>query len=236
MSEARIARFPGRVGLLDVAAALPEQYPYLLDSAATGPLGSCSLLLRRGDERPLVLERPGLLNGPGEGPGFLDRLDRWYRDRGTNWQASSGVPFSGGWFVYLGYELAVEIEPVLDLPSACDGLPTAFAQRCTGAVIEFHDHGGRILLAAESENVLHRMQEELSAVPARQRADTPPIQDIVAEPAAEFESRIGRIHHYLRSGDVFQVNVSRGWKGSFDRAVNPLDVYRNLREHNPAPF
>ena len=39
------------------------------------------------------------------------------------------IPFCGGWFVYLGYELAKEIEPTLHTPSSPFKLPTAFASK-----------------------------------------------------------------------------------------------------------
>ena len=45
---------------------------------------------------------------------FLDALDNaWQRERVTT--ANCELPFHGGWFVYLGYELAAQIEPSLQL-------------------------------------------------------------------------------------------------------------------------
>jgi anthranilate synthase component 1 len=40
----------------------------------------------------------------------------------------------------------------------------------------------------------------------------------------------------LRSGDVFQVNISRDWTGLFAQSPLATSVYRCLRRHNPAPF
>ena len=48
------------------------------------------------------------------------------------------LPFHSGWFVYLGYELAGEIENRLRLPVAADQMPVALASRCPAALI--HDH------------------------------------------------------------------------------------------------
>ena len=45
-----------------------------------------------------------------------------------------------------------------------------------------------------------------------------------------------RILDYLAAGDVFQVNLSRGWRRDFDRALDPAALYARLRDANPAPF
>jgi anthranilate synthase component 1 len=50
------------------------------------------------------------------------------------------------------------------------------------------------------------------------------------------ERAIQRIHEYRAAGDVFQVNISRGWSGSFSASPNPVSLYRSLRQSNPAPF
>jgi anthranilate synthase component 1 len=41
---------------------------------------------------------------------------------------------------------------------------------------------------------------------------------------------------YLRAGDVFQVNLSRGWSAQFDSPPDACALYRQLRRANPAPF
>src|SRR5687768_18339864 len=87
----------------------PERYPVLLDSAATGsPLGRFSILMAAPGER-LILDRDAVLHGPGSGNRFCDRLTAWWRaHRGP--VAPEPWPFAGGWFLYLGYELAGEDE------------------------------------------------------------------------------------------------------------------------------
>jgi anthranilate synthase component 1 len=129
--------------LAGLSERFPEQFPYLLESAAHGRLGSHSLLLYAGDQK-LVLQPGSDLSGPGNGSSFLQRFESWYQaerlaqvSRGP--EMCPGVPFSGGWFVYLGYEVAAEIEPSLNLPENRTGLPDAIAHRCPGAVIILHD-------------------------------------------------------------------------------------------------
>ena len=94
----------------------------------------------------------------------------------------------------------------------------------------------RAWLVAESRELLQTMRAELSEVPPHASADTVCVQAMDADPPEAFESAVGRIHRYLRDGDVFQVNISRGWHGRFDCAADAVGIYRKLRRHNPAPF
>ncbi|MEE4173985.1 MAG: aminodeoxychorismate synthase component I [Xanthomonadales bacterium] len=228
-----------RPDLTAIAGALPERYPYLLESAAGGPLDRFSLLLRASGET-LRLNADGSLEGPGAGPGFLDRLDAWYRaerlpDAPSIRQADE-TPFVGGWFLYLGYELAGEIEPSLDLPAARDGLPVALAARCDGAILLRHGEADSAALIAEKQDVLERMTAELAGIDRDTTASLTVLDELSAEPAEDFRRHVRTIQEYLLAGDVFQVNLSRGWRGHFTPEVDPVRMYRALRAANPSPF
>ncbi len=64
-------------------------------------------------------------------------------------RVDDGLPFHGGWVVYLGYELVGQIEPSLRLPSTRGAAPVAFALRVPAAVIVDHVEQRTILLAEE---------------------------------------------------------------------------------------
>ena len=72
---------------------------------------------------------------------FLDALDKQIeKNKITQEDIFMGkkkieLPFVGGWFVYLGYELVMEIETSLKLPSSPFQIPTAFAARVSSAII-----------------------------------------------------------------------------------------------------
>jgi anthranilate synthase component 1 len=55
------------------------------------------------------------------------------------------------------------------------------------------------------------------------------------DPAA-FVAGVERILDYLAAGDVFQVNLSRGWEATFAAPVEAAALHARLREANPAPF
>jgi len=145
------------------------------------------------------------------------------------------LPFRGGWLVYLGYELANEIEPKLRLPMARGDMPVALALRCPAAIIVDRERGSTSLVAERgNEALLDALAEDLVTSephesPARRVAT-------VDEDAPErFLDGVARIHEYLRAGDVFQVNLSREWRVPRGDA-SAAAIYASLREANPAPF
>ena len=81
---------------------------------------------------------PALVNGDS----FLSRLDDWYQREKNPVAGLEGIPYAGGWFVYLGYELAAEIEPTVQFPAADDGFPVAFASRCPAVILSTPDQPG----------------------------------------------------------------------------------------------
>jgi anthranilate synthase component 1 len=170
---------------------------------------------------------------------FLEAFDGWWSALCTVPEDEAVLPFTGGWFVYLGYELAAQIEPCLRLPATTGSFPVAFATRFASAVIR--DHEARtITIVAEAG---HAQQAGLIAAdlagPAVPR--TRPVPSFapvtVSEaPAEQYLQAVARIHEYIREGDVFQVNLSRRWQASCDEPVDASLLYRRLRRYNPAPF
>jgi anthranilate synthase component 1 len=218
-----------------IAIALPEHYPFLLDSAASGPLSEYSLLLRSGGEE-LCLHGDGHLSGPGGSGGFLDRLNDWFQQLKRSEDPASAWPFNGGWFVYLGYELAAEIEPVVNFIPANDGFPTAFAHRCDAVIYSLPDQPGILHLVAEEESVLQEMRAEIENLQPVAERELAKLTSLVPDPPQDFTSAVDQVHEYILDGDVFQVNLSRAWHGQFGERANSGALYRSLRRNNPAPF
>ena len=107
----------------------PERYPFLLQSTAPGSaLGRYDILFAYPGES-LELDSAGRLTGraSSDAATVLDALDEWWHSEYRP-ASRADLPFTGGWFLYLGYELASEIEPLLALHTD-DLLPKAFAVR-----------------------------------------------------------------------------------------------------------
>lgn len=230
-------RLPRVPDLLALAAAEPVAFPFLLDDASGR---GRSLLFFAGSEC-LVQHADGRLEGPGSGDDFFARLDDWYRQERFERPLANrdDLPFPGGWFLYVGYEMAGVIEPSLQLPPNETGLPDAFAWRCPGAIVIEHDvdgNGPAAFAVAESETVMAGIRERLESAPRAAESSHPALDSMEPEEPERFRRGVRRVLDYLAAGDVFQVNISRLWTGRFGRVPDPLALYRRLRRTNPAPF
>jgi anthranilate synthase component 1 len=133
--------------------------------------------------------------------------------------------------------LAGQVEPVLDLPNGEKLLPTAFATRIPLALVRDHVTG-RCWLVGESSH--HEkaglVQTDLAAL-VKADVITRPVQcELNEEDGEDYIKAVEKIRHYIVDGDVFQVNLSRKWQGDIDEGISDADLYRALRNNNPAPF
>ena len=113
----RLELFPD---LLDLHCAQPARYPHLLESATPGGAQARYDILFAFPGERLALSADGRLTGAphvATDHDFLTVLDQVCAAH-ADATAPSELPFSGGWFVYFGYELAAQIEPSLALPAA----------------------------------------------------------------------------------------------------------------------
>jgi anthranilate synthase component 1 len=228
------------IDLLDLHRFAPTRYPVLLESVASGTAqGRWDLLLTSNGES-LSLARDGVTRREGgdvvEGD-FLAALDRAWRAHRTP-REEPRWPFRGGWALFLGYELADQIEPVLQLPPANGALPVAVALRCPAALLRDHASGECIVVAETGEEAwIERILADCEA--ARAAASLPTWvapSELIEDPPRQFVDGVGRILDYLAAGDVFQVNLSRGWQAHFDAPLDPGVLHARLRAANPAPF
>ena len=222
------------LAMLALQATHPERYPVLLDSAAAGaPLGRFSLLLAAPGER-LRLDDSMQLTGPGEGSGFCERLSAWWREECAAPPAAPW-PFAGGWFLFLGYELAGEIEPTLRLPPAPMPL-VALAWRMRAAWI--HDHAsGRSAILAEpgADAAVGRLLADIAGAPGLD-ATTPRIGPIVEDDPARYLEACRQTLEHIAAGDVYQANIARAWRTRLPPDTSAAALYARLRSANPGAF
>jgi anthranilate synthase component 1 len=221
-----------------------ERYPFLLQSVTAGPQQAGFDILFAFPGETLELTATGV-TGPGAAKAdtpFLDALDRWWlaeaSDEAGLPEIANDLPFTGGWFVYLGYELAAEVESGLRLPVSGDA-PVAFATRVPVAVINDHINNQTIVIAEpEAAACLATVHEDIAAAGAMPVAPVTGnlVGDIREEPPEEFLAAVTRAKQYIRDGDIFQANLSRRWEAQLSEVVTPVELYRRLCETNPAPF
>ncbi len=224
--------------LLALHERFPERYPVLLESASgAGTLGRHDVLLALPGER-LELSPEGTLRGPGAAgqSRFLAALDAWWANEQRPAPAS---PFGGGWFVYLGYELAAEIEPSLRLPRP--RFARALAWRMRGALVRDVE-GGELRVVAEPEvaaDFARQVEVDLamvSAGPIRPLPQRLVTATVVEEAADIFKDGVRAALDAIARGDVYQANLSRPWRAALAADASVSDLYRALRRANPAPF
>ena len=207
------------IDLIGLAATRPGQFPYLLQSSGDS-----------GWDILFALPESVRVYGAAEG-------DALYRDLATIPVQPNGqdglLPFTGGWVVYLGYEWLETIEPTVPA-RARDAFPLGLLARVPAAVL-FERATGCTHLVAETSSQLAQLQAALAE--AVLYAPTPIMVESFAEdePAA-FLAGVLRCKDYIREGDVFQVNLSRGWDVQLAAGNRPADLFARLRQANPAPF
>jgi|SRR5579862_9009365 len=238
-----IAATPAQLRTL--AVRQPELFPALFDSTALGPLGRYSVLAAA-PRATLCLRGDGRLEGRGvdlQSQDFLSALDAW-------WQAEyrppdpdaleRGLPFRGGWIVYLSYEMADRIEPGLHLPALADDGVCAMAMRVPAALVYDHARSScQLIVEAGAEQVGAWIERALAAQPPSD-ADTLIAglkAGAVSEPEPDaFRDAVLKAQEHIASGDIYQANLSRGWRVQWDAGADPGALYESLRRANAAPF
>lgn len=221
--------------LLALHSSQPARYPVLLDSAAAGRFD----ILFAHPLESLTLTANGALVHPdgavSQAP-FLAALDRWWTQLRQP-SASTGLPFRGGWFVYLGYELAGQIEPRLRLRTPQAG-PIAKAVRIPAAVV--FEHATRqawIVAEAEHAQCIDSITADLRKAAADDAQPAALLDGAVAEdPPSRYVAAVRQALGYIGRGDIYQANLSRSWHAQLQEGIEPHHVYRRLRRTNPGPF
>lgn len=232
-----VNHYQGGLDLLTLYQRSPTQFPFLLESVSVSPLSRYSILFAYPQEVvriPFGAERD-----------FLTVLDQHWQQAAMAYTPDpvwQHLPFRGGWFLFMSYELAGQVEPVLQLQPDPQGLPLGLACRIPVAVIRDHTEG---LVYVVAEDAYLKEFNELSGIVANliEESFSAPLAMLGAEAVQLTEDEPGlftagveTIRDYIRAGDVFQVNLSRAWQATLPPDVDAAAIYQRLRTANPAPF
>jgi anthranilate synthase component 1 len=238
-----VRSFSGEFEPLDLLEGWPGFYPALLESCGAS-LGTSPRfdILPFASGESLCLDRHGQLVGAHAGEqGFLASFERWWRElqaAGCGPALSESMPqlpFSGGWLVYLSYELAAEIEPCVRLPRSADPI-VALALRTPAAWIRDRNSGEAWLIAEEgSEGLLNEFEQRVAGV--RGGVQSANVEfDVSEEDPRRFLAAVGVALEYTAAGEVYQTNLSRGWHATASGPISHVAIYARLRAANPSPF
>lgn len=171
---------------------------------------------------------------------------------GYRFVADPGIaPFPGGAVGYMNYDAVRQIE---NLPSGKPGLPGVWdlhfavtfsvlifdnTNKSVKTVVCAHcpDPGRAREVYDSAVEEIGRLKSAVAAPPPPESA--PPKRGGTDEPSsnferADFERAVATVKEYIRAGDIIQAVISQRWQTPLD--VEPLALYRALRELNPSPY
>ncbi len=176
---------------------------------------------------------------------FLDAFDKLFTIEKQSRPQATDLPFTGGWFVFLAYELAQQIEPCLKQSIDKQLLPVAYAARVKKALIYDHNKNSLFFLSEagiEHTQCLDKLLSDAKLIQAS-NDDKLPVQRLKQSLQEEddhlFVDSVSRVKKYIKEGDVFQVNLSRLWLTTFqseDHIKEAFSLSQFLSQENPAPF
>lgn len=217
------------IDLLSCHEQNPDRYPYLLESHRH---------INKHSRYDILFAFPGeqIRAEDFSQNNFFNQLDKRFLEK-YDAAPSGDLPFTGGWFVFLSYELVGLIEPVLSSITQDPTLPLAMATHIPVAIIKDHLTQQTWVVCESGQESLLKLAYEDCLKPNTNHKDTKKIT--LNRPKTRdgnFLSSVDKIHQYIKEGDTFQVNLSKQWSGLLADNVNHIDAYRALRLANPSPF
>ena len=193
-----------KVDLLSLHQLNLARYPYLLQSVAQTTRQVHFDILFAFPQKTLCLTSGNELIVTGidrkakevtsQNADFLTAFDSLWRSQLSVEKKAHDLPFRGGWFLYLGYELAGQIEPSLVLPrSGKNELPIAFATRIKNEtyLIAECDYESSLELIKQDIDSLSQMDHDDSGVSTGSI-----IRSIDEEPASRYLNSVRKIKKY----------------------------------------
>lgn len=153
-------------------------------------------------------------------------------------------PFTGGAVGIFGYDMVRELEtlPRLDKPDdpVIPG-PSVLMDFYSTIVAFDHVRHQIIFISHESQDRVDELEERLRSSPQPRMTSSLASMDSISPGSfqssfspSSFQSAVETAKEYIRSGDIFQVVLSKQFETDF--SGSPFDVYRALRYINPSPY
>jgi anthranilate synthase component 1 len=224
-----VIQLPGTPDLLGLHAANPLRYPYLLQTLGCP---GWDILFAFPAQSKIFSSDP-----TGQEKSFFSVLDEeWTKSARQPDQGEAMLPFHGGWFIYLGYELLHQLESSVAAKQQANQFPLAALVRIPAAIMVDRAEGQTYLFAEEAcSHLLEDLRTDLNGV-AEYIASPVKVDELEEEDEQIFLQGVTAVKRYILEGDVFQVNLARQWRARVEHQGSAADVYARLRESNPAPF
>ncbi len=238
----QIHSLAGEPSLTELYQLNPERYPGVLISTAFHKTHGRYDILPAFPQYQLRLDADSKLHCSADlklspETRFLDALQQCWRAERVELPVGSELPFCGGWFVYLSYELAAEIEPSLKPAKLPDEIPLALALRCPLVVIRdrLTNHYS-VVVENEYLHLLAELEHDLAACKTTVQSAVVTVSSIQEADEAAYLQQVAQIQQYIVNGDIFQANLSRLWCLQIDPGLTDSDIFSHLARSNPGSF
>ncbi len=147
------------------------------------------------------------------------------------------LPFIGGYFVYLSYELIAQIEK--KIKNIINKYPNiiAYAGKIDTAIIVNNATKETFIINEfDDNNKINKIIKDIYQAKQKKQKKQIIKANIINNDRYEFIKNIKKSKQYIKSGDIFQINLSRFWQINLVKNYSACDIYQKLCNKNPAPF
>ena len=153
---------------------------------------------------------------------------------------TSALPFIGGAVGFIAYDYGRQIETIPVLTEDDRAFPDIYFGLYDGIAALNHETGVLSLVALgirdDADSVIDELKSIVESEPDHSVKHSPPQRgtcEWTLEHATYLDA-IKQVKAYIASGDVYQVNLSRRARFSYNGC--PVQLYQTLRTANPAPY
>ena len=225
-----------KIDLLNLTRRYPKKYPFFLESSSRGNLQN---------RYSIIFFNPKiLLEKKDKSSKFLESFNSLWKSEKIKQEEAiyekKKIPFCGGWFIYLGYEVANEIEKKLSIPRSPYLLPDAFAARVNTSII--YDHiDNKIFVTSDKKEFSGDFEEVINDLNSlnHKHSDKNSKGSIKIHSKGsshDHQTQVKSCIDYIYQGEIFQANLSRLWRYKIEDNLSDVEIYTQLRKKNPAPF
>jgi len=213
----------GKVDLALLCYLDKERYPFLLESVNHNDNNRYSIVFAFPEKSIILHNFSDFI--------FLSELEKQFKLHNVK----TNLPFSGGWFIYLSYELIGQIEPILSRKLHTSELPIAYAVKIPSAIIIDHQLNTTYIIDQDSDQIrIDTMLRDIELIKPIPEGSI--LGGLSQENEDKFISGVKACLDYIVAGDVFQVNLSRQWQYQLTKEIDSAVIYHALKNANPAPF
>ena len=153
------------------------------------------------------------------------------------------------WVGFFGYEMGAFSDHDVVIPHQLASTPEAYWQRCAVTLMLEHASGKATVQFIEDEacfvneavkewvallSTQEGWQQLLKIDISKEKENSPLSLGSISETQEKYLSKIEIAKEFIKSGDVYQINLSQQWE--FLGCPDPFDLFKRLALLNPAPF